>query len=96
MNTKVVKRKVRNLRSNLVFVVLQKAHDTLSWKNFLIILTEMGLNLQDIKHIYKNSKRFIKQGYSLSKSFTGIKNFRETYCLSPTLVKIYGQKAFEL
>lgn len=88
------------MNNHLVFIVLEKAYDTVPHKKLFEVLYQSTINkiyVRSIFNIYKSSECLIKVGKEITKEpFRITKGLRQGCCLSPTLFKIYIQKALKL
>jgi Reverse transcriptase (RNA-dependent DNA polymerase) len=90
------RRTARNLNTHLIFVDLEKAYDTVPLNKLFEVLDESDLSrvyVRAIYNIYKDAKAVIKIGKNISEPFEITKGLKQGCCLSPTLFKIYIQKA---
>ena len=82
----------------LLFVDLEKAYDSMPLKNLWKALEQYNISnsiIRTIKRLYEISFSQIKIGKQLFSGFCITKGLRQGCSLSPTLFKIYIQKALE-
>lgn len=92
----VEKRIERNMTTHLMFVDLEKAYDSVPINKMFEVLNGSNLDstyIRALENIYTNSISAIKMRGQTSKPFKISKGLRQGCCLSPTLFKIYIQKA---
>ena len=83
---------------HLLFVDLEKAYDSVPLENLWKVLEHYNIRnsiIKAIKRLYENPVSKIKIGKQLSSGFYLTKGLRQGCSLSPTLFKIYFQKALE-
>jgi len=92
----IEKRSERNLETHLIFIDLEKAYDNVPISKMLEVLQESNISkcyIRAVKTMYRNSECMIKMNNKLSTPFKVTKGLKQGCCLSPTLFKIYIQKA---
>jgi hypothetical protein len=81
---------------HLLFVDLEKAYDNIPliklWKALEVTRISPTL-IKTVTELYRRSVSYIKQRGLLSEGFEVTKRLRQGCCLSPTLFKIYVEKA---
>jgi hypothetical protein len=83
---------------HLLFVDLEKAYDSVPLKKLWKALEHYNISksiIRAIKRLYEISSSKIKIGKQLCSGFYVTKGLRQGCSLSPTLFKIYNQKALE-
>jgi len=97
MKQVIVNRNATNQETNLLFVDLTKAYDSVPISKFWEILGESNINntlIKALQNLYGNTAQ-VKTGNILSHPFNVTKGLRQGCCISPTLFKIYIRKALE-
>lgn len=92
----IEKYKSKNREVHLVFVDLEKAYDTVPRKLLWEAMKDMNIPQQltnCVRRLYTDNKAQIKIGNTVSKSFLTTKGLKQGCGLSPTLFKIYMEKA---
>lgn len=83
---------------HIVFIDLRKAYDSVPVEKLWDALKDKGVQtgyINAIKQLYKEIKSRVKVGGSLSEEFIVNKGLRQGCCISPTLFKIYIDKAIK-
>ena len=91
------KRNARNQETHLLFVDLTKACDNIPISKLWKVLGESNVNntlIKALQNLYGNTAQ-VKIGNKLSHHFNITKGLHQGCCISPTLFKIYIQKALE-
>ena len=96
--TQIIEKKMatNNEQLHLLFVDLTKAYDTVPIKKLWEVMSTTSVNvkvIKAIKQLYIGATSRIKIGQNLSEPFKITKGLRQGCCLSPTLFKIYLDRA---
>ena len=92
------KRTARNLNTHIIFIDLEKAYDNVPLSKLFEVLTTSNMKhtyVREVRKMYKNANYVVKSGGNISNAIKLTKGLKQGCCLSPTLFKIYIQKALE-
>lgn len=88
-----------NQEVHLLFVDLKKAYDSVPLAKLWEILQESNINvevLKAVKSLYENYGAKVKLGNKLTSRFSVSKGLKQGCCLSPSLFKIYLERALKV
>lgn len=94
----IEKKTIRAQPLHLVFIDIEKAYDNIPTSKLWKVLKLKKINptlIEAIQKLYSESYVQVKMGKYLSKGFQTNKGLRQGCCISPTLYKIYTEKAIE-
>lgn len=97
--TQIVQKKLATGRElHLVFLDIAKACDNVPQKKLWNVMESSNINstlVRAVKNLYDNQTARVKVGAELTTEFKVTKGLRQGCCISPTLFKIYIEKALE-
>lgn len=98
--TQIIEKKAAfNQEVHLLYVDLQKAFDSVPHNKLWSTLHETTIRsglIQAVQNLYKNTLTKIKVGNKISEGFDTTKGLKQGCCLSPTLFKIYLERALKV
>ena len=103
-NTFVIKQLIEKQLSvgkevHLLFIDLKKAYDNIPLIKLWKALEDTRISytlIKTVKELYRKSLSYVKLGGLLSEGFEVKKGLRQGCCISPTLFKIYIEKALNI
>jgi hypothetical protein len=84
---------------NLLFIHPKKANDNIPLIKLWKVLEETRISytlIKTVKELYRKSLYYVKLGGLLSEGFEVTKGLRQGCCITPTLFKIYIEKALNI